>query len=236
MDKQTTDHASTPSPTGSGGPPSHAFTRRLLQALAATTPRDDDDPTGSGEDLETTRELFDSLNPCDAADAMLAAIAVAAARSAMDNFARAARPGVSNETVVRLRSNGLAAARTYATARCHFRKSRAVAAPSAKRVMPKAPQGTAPKQPAVEPVGEPVEVPPPGFVALRHGAEPIPAVFRPRDRFGTEIPSWRPGLMTSAQALAAFSYPPDPAAKAAAIAEEETMMAEQQASEARGTQ
>ena len=42
--------------------------------------------------------------------------------------------------------------------------------------------------------------------------------------------------MTSAQALAAFSYPPDPAAKATAIAEEEAMMAEQKASEARGTQ
>ena len=53
-------------------------------------------------------------------------------------------------------------------------------------------------------------------------------MFRPRDRFGNEIPDWRRDLMTPAQALAAFSYPPDPAQVAAAIAEEAAMMAKQQ--------
>jgi hypothetical protein len=233
MDMQTPDHASTPSPISSGGPPSRMFTTRLLKALAAATPGDADDPAALGEDQEAARELLDSLNPCDAADAMLAAIAVAAAQSAMDGFARAARPGLSDETVVRLRSNALAAGRTYAAMRRHFRKSKAVTAPPAKPAGTKAPQASVPKPPPAEPVSEPAQVPP-GFVALRPGAEPIPAVFRPRDRFGNEIPSWHRNLMTSAQALAAFSYPPDPAAKAAAVAEEEAMMAEQKALEARG--
>lgn len=235
MDMQTPDHASTPFPTSSSGPPSRMFSRRLLKILAAATPGDDDGPTALAEQRETTQELFDSLNPRDPADAMLAAIAVAAAQSAMDNFARAARPGMSDETVMRLRSNALAVGRAYATAHRYFRKPQTVAAPSAKSVGTKAPQVSAPKPPPEEPVVKPAEVPP-GFVALRQGAEPIPAVFRPRDRFGKEIPNWRRDLMTSAQALAAFSYPPDPAAKATAIAEEEAMMAEQKASEARGTQ
>jgi hypothetical protein len=212
------------------------FSRRLLKILAAATPSgDDDDPTELAEKRETTPELFDSLDPRDPADAMLAAIAVAAAQSAMDNFARAARPGMSDETVMRLRSKALAAGRAYATVHRYFRKPQTVVAPSAKPVGTKAPQVSAPKPPTAEPVVKPAEVPP-GFVALRQGAEPIPAVFRPRDRFGKEIPSWRRDLMTSAQALAAFSYPPDPVAKATAIAEEEAKMAQQKASEARGTQ
>ena len=235
MDLQTPDHASTPFPTSSSGPPSRMFSRRLLKILAAATPGEDDDPTALAESRETTRELLDSFSTRDPADAMLAAIAVAAAQSAMDNFARAARPGMSDETVMRLRSNALAAGRAYATVHRYFRKPQTVAAPSAKPVGTKAPQVSAPKPPPAEPVVKPVEVPP-GFVALRQGAEPIPDVFRPRDRFGKEIPNWRRDLMTSAQGLAAFSYPPDPAAKATAIAEEEAMMAEQKASEARGMQ
>ena len=117
MDMQTPDHASTPFPTSSSGPPSRMFSRHLLKILAATTPGDDDDPTALAENRESTQELFDSLDPRDPADAMLAAIAVAAAQSAMDNFARAARPGMSDETVMRLRSNALAVGRAYATAR-----------------------------------------------------------------------------------------------------------------------
>ena len=49
MDMQTPDHASTPFPTSSSGPPSRMFSRRLLKILAATTPRDDDDPTALAE-------------------------------------------------------------------------------------------------------------------------------------------------------------------------------------------
>jgi len=111
MDLQTPDHASTPFPTSSSGPPSRMFSRRLLKILAAATPGEDDDPTALAESRETTRELLDSFSTRDPADAMLAAIAVAAAQSAMDNFACAARPGMSDETVMRLRSNALAAER-----------------------------------------------------------------------------------------------------------------------------
>ena len=51
MDMQTPDHASTPFPTSSSGPPSRMFSRRLLKILAAATPGDDDGPTSLAVDL-----------------------------------------------------------------------------------------------------------------------------------------------------------------------------------------
>ena len=145
----------------------------------------------------------------------------------MDNFARAARPGVSDETG----RCDCAAARSPPAAptppRCATSASRRPLPRSpAKPARSKTPPAAAPQPPPAEPAGETQEIPP-GFIALRPGATPIPAVFRPRDRFGNEIPDWRRDLMTPAQALAAFSYPPDPAQVAAAIAEEAAMMAEQ---------
>ncbi|MGA9015403.1 MAG: hypothetical protein WB509_23175, partial [Acetobacteraceae bacterium] len=108
----------------------------------------------------------------------------------------------------------------------YLRKPQAMAAQPAKPARSRATPASAPQPPPAEPAGETQEIPP-GFIALRRGATPIPAVFRPRDRFGNEIPDWRRDLMTPAQALAAFSYPPDPAQVAAAIAEEAAMMAKQ---------
>jgi hypothetical protein len=215
MDIQTPAHTP-PRSAGSPGQPSPNFIAHLMQALGAAT----------DQQRDATRELFEALDPRDPADAQLAAIAVAAAQSAMDNFARAARPGVSDETAVRLRGSALAAGRAYATALRYLRKPQAMAAQPAKPARSRATPASAPQPPPAEPAGETQEIPP-GFIALRRGATPIPAVFRPRDRFGNEIPDWRRDLMTPAQALAAFSYPPDPAQVAAAIAEEAAMMAKQ---------
>jgi hypothetical protein len=215
MDIQTPDHTP-PRSAGSPGQPSPNFIAHVMQTLGAAT----------DQQRDATRELFEALDPRDPADAQLAAIAVAAAQSAMDNFARAARPGVSDETAVRLRGSALAAGRAYATALRYLRKPQAMAAQPAKPARSRATPASAPQPPPAEPAGETQEIPP-GFIALRRGATPIPAVFRPRDRFGNEIPDWRRDLMTPAQALAAFSYPPDPAQVAAAIAEEAAMMAKQ---------
>ena len=215
MDIQTPDHTP-PRSVGSPGQPSPNFIAHVMQTLGAAT----------DQQRDATRELFEALDPRDPADAQLAAIAVAAAQSAMDNFARAARPGVSDETAVRLRGSALAAGRAYATALRYLRKPQAMAAQPAKPARSRATPASAPQPPPAEPAGETQEIPP-GFIALRRGATPIPAVFRPRDRFGNEIPDWRRDLMTPAQALAAFSYPPDPAQVAAAIAEEAAMMAKQ---------
>ena len=128
----------------------------------------------------------------------------------MDNFARAARPGISDETAMRLRGSALAAGRTYATALRYLRKPRPC--PAARQAgQIKAPPAAAPQPPPAEPTSETQEVPP-GFIALRPGATPIPAVFRPRDRFGNEIPDWRrrpddPGAGTCRILLSARSSP-----------------------------
>jgi hypothetical protein len=227
MDMQTPDH--TPSPTATTGPLSNSFATRMLNALAATMPgASTDDADARSEMWHTTCELFRSLDPQDPADAQLAAIAVAAAQSAMDNFARAARPDLSDATVLRLRGSALAAARTYAATLRHLRKRPA----TREETRPVAPPAPAPKAPVEEPTPEV----PPGFIALRPGAEPIPAVvmFQPRDRYGQPIPGGRVDLMTRAQVLASLAWPRDPKLEAAAIAEEEAMMAEQAALDAHG--
>jgi hypothetical protein len=75
---------------------------------------------------------------------------------------------------------------------------------------------------------------PPGFIALRPGAKPIPAVvtFQPRDRFGEPISDLRTDLMTRAQLRASLAIPRDPKLEAEALAEEEAMIAEQAAIDA----
>jgi hypothetical protein len=114
MDMQTPDHADR-FPADRAAPPSRQFCRHLRQSVAAAVPSGSSDSEAALEDKrQAARELFDYLNPGNPADAHLAAIAVASAQSAMDNFARAARPGMSDDTVTRLRGSGLAAGRAYA--------------------------------------------------------------------------------------------------------------------------
>ena len=56
--------------------------------------------------------------------------------------------------------------------------------------------------------------------------------FQPRDRFGKPIPIFRTEQMTRTQMLATLAWPRDPTLEAAAIVEEEVMIAEQGALEA----
>jgi hypothetical protein len=230
MDMQTPDHTPIPSPAG---PPSRGFIKRLLQTLVAATPGATQDDIGiRSENWQLTCELFEALDPGDAADAQLAAIAIAAGQASLDGFVRAARPGISDETSMRLRGSALAAGRAYAAWTGDLRSRKLDAAESA----PEAPRpATAkPGAPAAQPASNVAEVPP-GFIALQPGAKPIPAVetFQPRDRFGKPIPDLRTDLMTRAQLRASLAIPRDPALEAEALAEEEAMMAEQAAMDAR---
>jgi len=228
MDMQTPDFASLPSPAAL----SPAVSRHLHEALAAAVPAGHDhDQARRDATRQAVRELFESLQTGDPADAQLAALAVAAAQAAMDGFARAARPGISDETATRVRGSALAAGRAYAAWRRELRKLKATVEPP----RPAAAPAKQPKAPPAEPVREVYEVPP-GFIALQPGAKPIPAVetFQPRDRFGKPIPDLRIDLMTRAQWRASLAIPRDPVLEAEALAEEEAMMAEQKAMEARG--
>jgi hypothetical protein len=93
MDLQTTDHRARSA--NGGGPLSRPSVARLLKALDATAPAGaTDSQADRDENRRATRELFESLDPRDPAEAQLAAIAIAAAQSAMDNFARAAQPAL----------------------------------------------------------------------------------------------------------------------------------------------
>jgi hypothetical protein len=203
MDMQTADHQF-PAPG-----PSRIFINVLLKALAATLPAGIADLAPRDEQLEAMRELLEAFDPRDAADAQLAAIGIASAYAALDGFARAAKAGMSHETVVKLRTSAFAAARAYATTRQTLRR------PEPEPVAePAPPQVENPPQPAATaPVQEPDE-------------------FQPRDRFGKPIPTLRTDLMTRAQVLATLSYPRNPELEAAAIAEEEAMIAAQAASDA----
>jgi hypothetical protein len=190
MDMQPPDRPATE-------PAPFAGALRQLQALMAAAM-----PAGDRADtLGSVRELFEALAPRDAAEAYLAAIAAAAAHASLDSFIRAARPGLSDETVARLRSAGLAAGRAYASA---FRMLR--------RRPEKAPAEPAPAE-APAPVQSPEE----------------PGEFQPRDRSGQPIATHRTDLMTRKQVLAVLAYPRDPDLEAAAIVEEEAMIAGQAA-------
>ncbi len=151
----------------------------------------------------------------------------------MDSFARAARPGTSEATAARMRGSALAAGRAYSGWLRALRERQ----PAAEQVKPAAAPASRTKAPPAEPECDPPEVPevPPGFIALRPGAKPIPAVvtFQPRDRFGEPIPDLRTDLMTRAQLRASLAIPRDPELEAEALAEEAAMIAEQSALDAK---
>jgi hypothetical protein len=131
----------------------------------------------------------------------------------MDNFARAARPGVADEVAIRLRGSAMTAGRTYAAALRTLRKRQSE--PAATRTQPAAPKPAAAADP-----------PRPAAVLA-----PDRDVFQPRDRFGKPMPIFRTEQMTRAQLLATLAWPRDAALEAVAIAEEEVMIAEQAALE-----
>jgi hypothetical protein len=102
-----------------------------------------------GEKWDATRELFFALNPRNPADAQLAAVGIASAQSAMDNFARAAQPGMSDEQVMRLRGRALSAGRAYASVLRYLRKQAQEAQAKAPAAHP--PPAAAPVAPEPQP-------------------------------------------------------------------------------------
>ncbi len=214
MDMPTPDNQPRTFSADDGGLLSRALVARLLKALAAAMPADSQ--ADRDENRQAAQEMFASLNPRDPAEAQLAAIAIAAAQSAMDGFIRAAQPGVADEAAIRLRGSALVAGRTSAAVLRTLRKR-----PSEQ------PAATRTAKTATTPA--PADVPPGSPAAPPASADE----FQPRDRFGKPIPTFRTELMTRAQLLATLAWPRDPALEAAAVAEEDAMIAEQAALGAR---
>ena len=112
---------------------------RTVPALAGETPQDREDR------LAMARELFEAMQPADAVEAMQAAQAIAGSLAAMDAYARAARPGLSDETVMRLRASALSAGRAFdSLARARRKRQEAerkevLAAAKAERAQPAKP-------------------------------------------------------------------------------------------------
>ena len=193
------------------------FHTRLMKDLAATIPFSTQEEWA--ERWDNARSQYDAMNPQNAAEAQLAAFAVAAMTGAMDNFRRASEPGISAEKAGRLRGSALAAGRFYSTV---YRNLRKAAAEPADEAAPAAEPATTP------PEDEPC---PPGFIRLAPGAKPIKhhETFQPRDRFGKPIPTYRFQDMTPAQRRATYRLPRNKDLEAIAVAEEEAMIAEQAA-------
>lgn len=93
-----------------------AFITLLISTLVRTIPTAADETEADrAANLSIVRTMIEAFHPADPVEAAEAARAVAAHFAAMDNFARAARPGVADEKAVRLRANALAAGRVFST-------------------------------------------------------------------------------------------------------------------------
>src|SRR5579863_5466644 len=196
-------------------PSADDFTDILEATLENTVPASQaDTPERRAKTLADARREFAAFNPLDAADARLAAFAIADMLGAVDSLERAAKPGVGGETAGRLRGNALAAARFYKSTLHALRK----------RSQPDAEPLPSTRAAAAARKSEP----PPQEI------EPIPhiEVFQPRDRRGKPIPRWRNDLMSRKQKNATYN-PRDKAAWDLAREEEDAAIAEQAETEAR---
>jgi hypothetical protein len=164
--------------------------------------------------LAAARRQFAAFHPNDDAEAQAAAMAVAIMLGAVDSLARAARPGIGNETAGRLRGNALTAARFYTTTLDKIRKRNRQAADDA-----------APRRKIVEPADPPQEQEPLADI-------PKIEVFQPRDRRGKQIPGWRFDLLSMKQRRATYDFA-NKAAWAEATEEEDAAIAEQAELDAR---
>jgi len=94
--------------------PTADFFSLVLEALARIVPAlEHDSDADAATVVLMARMLFREFQPADVVQAATAARAIAAHFAAMDNFARAAKPGVSDEKAIRLRGNALAASRVF---------------------------------------------------------------------------------------------------------------------------
>ena len=160
-----------------------SFVAMLIDTLAAMVPGSDTDaPTGEKR-RDIARLLFETLQPRNAVEAMLAARAIAAHHACMDNFIRAARPGMSDTTVIRLRGNALAAGRSFDAVLRGLRK------PRGQEVVEPAKPGVADRprpaaQPAPRPTDQRIAVPP-------QPNGPLPPLRRPDLHGSTSLASTR---------------------------------------------
>ena len=113
--------------------------RCLLRQLAAALPVARDAPESiATEDHQAARELFFSMQPRDPGEAAAAVRAVIAHFAAMAMHARASRPGLGDETAMRLRASANASARAASLRR-------------GKSERPSAPARAAPAEPPPSP-------------------------------------------------------------------------------------
>ena len=163
-------------------------------------------PEIAAEDADTARAMFFALQPRDAAEAAAAARSVAAHFASLNLYARATRPGLSDHTARSLCASANACSRAADAAARRIRK----------------------------PERKPAAAPPPPEPEVPLRPRPVPEEpFQPRDRFGKPIPPIDSERMTMAQRRARYAWPHNPGLEAIAIAEEEAMIAEQRALEAR---
>lgn len=161
-------------------PPAGEFLRVLLDKVASTIPATGQETDRQhAEQREFSRAIYAALNPRDAAEAQLAALAIAAGQAAMDNFARAARPNVSNDAAARLRSNAMAANRAYMQALLYFRPQQKAAVQSkpASRPAPAAAPFSFPARPNGQAVRLPVS--PPAAAPPQAAMQPPPLPLPP---------------------------------------------------------
>ncbi len=193
MDPQIPD----PDTIDPDGPLSRIFSKRLLQSLAATMPVGYRDGTPEwAEKWDATRELFDSLNPRNPGDAQLAAIGIAAAQSAMDTFARAAQPNLSDDQVMRLRGRALAAGRAYATVLRYLRKQAQEAEANVPAAVPAPAAAPVPQEP---PPRASASLPPPSEPPNQMAKPPLPRTGPPPPHG----PGYQPTRVTGADAMSA---------------------------------
>lgn len=132
-----------------------ALSALLIDMIAKTIPADAGQSESPRETrLAIARTLLEAWSPADAMEGMLAAHAIAAYFAAMDSFARAAGPGVSDEKAVRLRGNAVAAGRVFDNLLRTLRRKRQ---PAAAELRPRA-AGSANAVPPVR-ARQPTELP-----------------------------------------------------------------------------
>jgi hypothetical protein len=125
-----------------------AFLALLIDAIAKTFPAAANESAADrAANLAFARTLFEAFHPADAVQAAMAAAAVASHLAMMDSYARAAKPGLSDIAVTRLRSNAIAASRVFDTVLRSLDRQRQ---PAPAVVQPRAP---APSANATAPAG-----------------------------------------------------------------------------------
>lgn len=190
-------------PIGPASPIPPGILATLLRMLAAAVPvAPADTPEVIAANGNLARAMFFAMQPQDAAAGAAAVRTIAAHFASMDLYARAARPGLSDDTVRSLRTSANACARARDTGQRRLRPTPQAAAESASPL---------PASPAQRPPSS------------------LQQQSIPRDRVGKLIPLHRFDLMTKRHLDAGLPDTPDPELVRLALEEEEAMIAAQAA-------